>query len=137
VLAAGLQDWIDFGVIVAILLMNAIVGVVSGKVSCTPQAPHGHLCISSVHKGGGHWDGALLGSRFRDLGNIESVSADSATTTLRQAGDIVARLKAGIAMKCTVVRDGKEQEVQARDLVPDDIMILEEGETIAADAKVS
>jgi H+-transporting ATPase len=26
VLAAGLQDWIDFGVIVAILLMNAIVG---------------------------------------------------------------------------------------------------------------
>lgn len=39
-------------------------------------------------------------------------------------------------MKCTVVRDGKEQELEARDLVPGDIIILEEGETIAADAKV-
>lgn len=26
ILAAGLQDWVDFGVIIAILLMNAIVG---------------------------------------------------------------------------------------------------------------
>lgn len=26
ILAAGLQDWIDFGVIIAILLMNAVVG---------------------------------------------------------------------------------------------------------------
>lgn len=58
-------------------------------------------------------------------------------TGARQAGDIVAQLKAGIALKCTVVRDGSEQEVEARDLVPGDILILEEGETIAADAKVS
>ena len=55
----------------------------------------------------------------------------------RQAGDIVAQLKAGIALKCTVVRDGSEQEIEARDLVPGDIVILEEGGTIAADAKVS
>jgi len=26
VLAAGLQDWIDFGVIIGILIMNAVVG---------------------------------------------------------------------------------------------------------------
>lgn len=39
-------------------------------------------------------------------------------------------------MKCTVVRDGKERELEARDLVPGDIIILEEGESIAADAKV-
>jgi len=84
VLAAGLQDWIDFGVIIAILLMNAIVGWYQEK----------------------------------------------------QAGDIVAQLKAGIALKTHVVRDGKEQEIEARDLVPGDIVILEEGSTIAADSKI-
>ena len=57
-------------------------------------------------------------------------------TDLRQAGDIVAQLKAGIALKCVVVRDGSEQEIEARDLVPGDITVLEEGQTIAADAKV-
>lgn len=84
VLAAGLQDWIDFGVIIGILIMNAVVGWYQEK----------------------------------------------------QAGDIVAQLKAGIALQCTVVRDGKEQEIEARELVPGDILILEEGATIAADAKI-
>lgn len=55
----------------------------------------------------------------------------------RQAGDIVAQLKKGIALKALVVRDGKEEELEARDLVPGDIVVLEEGRTIAADAKVS
>lgn len=40
----------------------------------------------------------------------------------RQAGDIVAQLKAGIAMKATVVRNGKETDVEARELVPGDIV---------------
>jgi len=83
-LAGGLQDWIDFGVIIGILIMNAAVGWYQEK----------------------------------------------------QAGDIVAQLKAGIALKCTVVRDGKEGEIEARDLVPGDIIILEEGATIPADAKI-
>lgn len=48
----------------------------------------------------------------------------------------MAQLKAGIALKAVVIRDGKEQEVEARDLVPGDILILEEGSTIAADAKI-
>ncbi|RSH85711.1 hypothetical protein EHS25_003852 [Saitozyma podzolica] len=84
ILAAGLQDWIDFGVIIGILMMNAIVGWYQEK----------------------------------------------------QAGDIVAQLKAGIALKATVVRDGKEQDIEARELVPGDILVLEEGQTIAADAKI-
>nr|ODN94592.1 plasma-membrane proton-efflux P-type ATPase [Cryptococcus depauperatus CBS 7855] len=84
-LAAGLRDWIDFGVIiVGILFLNAGVGWYQEK----------------------------------------------------QAGDIVAQLKAGIALKATVVRDGQEQEIEARDLVPGDILVLEEGNTIAADAKI-
>ncbi|WVQ95251.1 plasma-membrane proton-efflux P-type ATPase [Kwoniella sp. CBS 9459] len=83
-LAAGLRDWIDFGVIIGILFLNAAVGWYQEK----------------------------------------------------QAGDIVAQLKAGIALKTIVVRDGHEQEIEARDLVPGDIVILEEGSTIAADAKI-
>lgn len=58
------------------------------------------------------------------------------TLTARQAGDIVAQLKAGIALKTHVVRDGKEVEIEARDLVPGDIVLLEEGATIPADARI-
>ncbi|KZT36280.1 plasma-membrane proton-e [Sistotremastrum suecicum HHB10207 ss-3] len=84
ILSAGLRDWIDFGVIIGILIMNAGVGWYQEK----------------------------------------------------QAGDIVEQLKAGIALKATVVRGGKEQEIEARELVPGDIVILEEGRTIPADAKI-
>ncbi|GAA5829676.1 hypothetical protein JCM11251_000246 [Rhodosporidiobolus azoricus] len=84
ILSAGLRDWIDFGVIIGILFLNAAVGWYQEK----------------------------------------------------QAGDIVAQLKAGIAPKTTVIRNGNEQEIEARDLVPGDIIVIEEGSTIPADAKV-
>lgn len=66
-----------------------------------------------------------------------SMITEYLTCTFRQAGDIVAQLKAGIALKTNVIRDGQEQEIEARELVPGDIIILEEGKTIAGDAKVS
>jgi H+-transporting ATPase len=69
-LAAGLRDWVDFGVIAGILLLNAGVGWYQEK----------------------------------------------------QAADVVASLKGDIAMKSTVVRDGQEVEVKARELVPGDIV---------------
>ena len=69
-LAAGLRDWIDFGVIIGILLLNAVVGWYQEK----------------------------------------------------QAADVVASLKGDIAMKAIVVRDGREQEIKARELVPGDIV---------------
>lgn len=69
-LAAGLQDWIDFGVIIAILLLNATVGWYQEK----------------------------------------------------QAADVVASLKGDIAMRSTVVRDGAEHDIKARELVPGDIV---------------
>lgn len=69
-LAAGLRNWIDFGVIIGILLLNAVVGWYQEK----------------------------------------------------QAADVVASLKGDIAMKAIVVRDGKEQEIKARELVPGDIV---------------
>lgn len=70
ILAAGLRDWVDFGVIVGILLLNALVGWYQEK----------------------------------------------------QAADVVASLKGDIAMKATVIRDGHEQEIKARELVPGDIV---------------
>ena len=70
ILAGGLQDWIDFGVIIAILLLNAVVGWYQEK----------------------------------------------------QAADVVASLKGDIALRATVVRDGQEQEIKARELVPGDIV---------------
>jgi H+-transporting ATPase len=69
-LAAGLRDWIDFGVIIGILMLNAIVGWYQEK----------------------------------------------------QAADVVASLKGDIAMKAIVVRDGREEEIKARELVPGDIV---------------
>jgi magnesium-transporting ATPase (P-type) len=71
-LAAGLRDWVDFGVIIAILLLNAIVGWYQEK----------------------------------------------------QAADVVASLKGDIAMRSTVVRNGQEIEIKARELVPGDIVSL-------------
>jgi len=83
-LAAGLRDWIDFGVIIGILLLNAIVGWYQEK----------------------------------------------------QAADVVASLKGDIAMKATCIRGGQEQDIKARELVPGDIIIIEEGQTVPADARL-
>ncbi|KAI1273273.1 E1-E2 ATPase-domain-containing protein [Xylaria sp. FL0933] len=83
-LAAGLQDWIDFGVILGILALNAFVGFYQEK----------------------------------------------------QAADVVASLKGDIAMKATVVRDGHEQQILARELVPGDIVIIQEGQTVPGDAQL-
>ncbi|KAF2280540.1 plasma-membrane proton-e [Westerdykella ornata] len=83
-LAAGLQDWVDFGVICGILLLNAFVGWYQEK----------------------------------------------------QAADVVASLKGDIAMKATVVRDGREQTILARELVPGDIIVVEEGQTVPADCRL-
>lgn len=81
-LSAGLHDWIDFGVIIAILMLNACVGWYQEK----------------------------------------------------QAADVVASLKGDIAMRSVVIRSGQEQTILARELVPGDIIIIEEGRTVPADA---
>jgi H+-transporting ATPase len=72
-LAVGLGDWIDFGVICGILLLNAFVAFYQEK----------------------------------------------------SAADVVASLKGDIAMRCTVVRDGQEQNILAREIVPGDILIIQ------------
>lgn len=75
VLSAGLEDWVDFGVIIGILCMNAAVGWYQEK----------------------------------------------------QAADVVASLKGDIAMRVTVVRDGEEKSILARELVPGDVVGYDNG----------
>ncbi|KAJ5647271.1 hypothetical protein N7490_003643 [Penicillium lividum] len=83
-LAAGLDDWVDFGVIIGILCLNAAVGWYQEK----------------------------------------------------QAADVVASLKGDIAMRAIVIREGTQQEILARELVPGDVIIVAEGQVVPADAKV-
>ncbi|KFY09521.1 hypothetical protein V492_05468 [Pseudogymnoascus sp. VKM F-4246] len=84
VLAAGLEDWVDFGVICALLLLNAAVGFIQ---------------------------------EF-------------------QAGSIVDELKKTLALKAVVLRDGRLFEVDAPDVVPGDILQIEEGTIIPADGRI-
>ncbi|KAI1328747.1 E1-E2 ATPase-domain-containing protein [Xylariaceae sp. FL0255] len=84
ILAGGLKDWIDLGVILGILALNALVGYIQEK----------------------------------------------------QAQDVVDSLKGDIALKATVVRDGREQQILARELVAGDIVIIEEGQTVPGDAQL-
>lgn len=84
ILAFALQDWVDAGVIVGILLLNAIVGWYQEK----------------------------------------------------QAADVVASLRGDIAMKARVIRNGTETEIRARELVPGDIIIIEEGHVVPGDARL-
>jgi H+-transporting ATPase len=74
VLAAGLEDWVDFGVICGLLLLNACVGF------------------------------------FQEY----------------QAGSIVDELKKTLALKAVVLRDGTLKEIEAPEVVPGDILQVEE-----------
>lgn len=73
-LAAGLRDWVDFAVICALLLLNAVVGFVQ---------------------------------EF-------------------QAGSIVDELKKTLALKATVIRNGRTIEIGVADVVPGDIVQIDE-----------
>lgn len=70
ILAFALEDFLDAGIILGILLLNAVVGWYQEK----------------------------------------------------QAADVVAKLKGDIALKARVVRNGIEQDIKARELVPGDIV---------------
>ncbi|KAI9594293.1 plasma membrane ATPase [Syncephalis fuscata] len=84
VLAAGLQDWIELGLICALLMINAIVGFVQ---------------------------------EF-------------------QAGSTIAELQKTLALHSMVVRNGEKKEIDSKLLVPGDIICVEEGDIVPADAKL-
>ncbi|KAI8916995.1 hypothetical protein DFJ77DRAFT_429319 [Powellomyces hirtus] len=84
VLAGGLEHFVDLGVILGLLMLNACVGFLQEY----------------------------------------------------QAGNIVAQLKQQLALKATVVRNGQVTEIDGKDVVPGDIVKLEEGTIIPADGKI-
>lgn len=84
ILAAGLEDWIDFGIIIGLLVLNAVIGF----------------------------------------------------TQEFQAGSIVDELKKTLASTANVLRDGTLQEISASEVVPGDILQLEEGTVISADGRI-
>lgn len=53
-----------------------------------------------------------------------------------KAEKALAALKKMLAPMVTVLREGREQEIPCRDLVPGDILLLEAGDKIAADARL-
>ncbi|VEU20557.1 DEKNAAC101465 [Brettanomyces naardenensis] len=83
-LALGLEDWVDFGVICALLLLNAGVGFIQ---------------------------------EF-------------------QAGSIVEELKKTLANTASVLRNGKLIDLPAPEVVPGDILKIEEGNVIPADGSL-
>ncbi|MBX6367723.1 MAG: cation-translocating P-type ATPase [Rhodospirillales bacterium] len=54
----------------------------------------------------------------------------------RRAEEAVAALRRMSAAQATVVRDGTQQRIPAAELVPGDLICVEEGDTIAADARL-
>ncbi|CAI8506009.1 unnamed protein product [Hanseniaspora opuntiae] len=84
ILAAGLSDWVDFGVICGLLGLNAAVGFIQEY----------------------------------------------------QAGSIVDELKKTLANTAVVIRDGHLVEIPANELVPGDILHLEDGTVVPADGRI-
>ena len=60
------------------------------------------------------------------MGYIQESRAESAVAALRQMS----------AAHAKVIRDGKQESVLAAEIVPGDIIIIEEGDTVPADARV-
>src|SRR5512139_211985 len=60
------------------------------------------------------------------MGYVQESRAESAVAALRQMA----------AAKAQVVRDGSRQTVPASEVVPGDVLVIEEGDTVPADARV-
>ncbi|MBI5064682.1 calcium-translocating P-type ATPase, SERCA-type [Candidatus Woesearchaeota archaeon] len=53
-----------------------------------------------------------------------------------KAEEAIKALKKMISIKATVIRDGKEQQINAEELVPGDAIILQTGDKVPADARI-
>ncbi|MYT99457.1 MULTISPECIES: cation-transporting P-type ATPase [unclassified Streptomyces] len=68
---------------------------------------------------------------------VIAVNAAFALLQERQAERAVETLARYLPEQAFVVRDGRTQQIEARDLVPGDVILLEEGGKIPADARVT
>ncbi len=53
-----------------------------------------------------------------------------------KAEEAIKALKKMISIKATVIRDGKEQQINAEELVPGDVIIIQTGDKVPADARI-
>ncbi len=85
-----------------------------GCTSANPRWPYEAMAIFAV---------VLLNAV---MGYIQQSRAEQAVAALRQMS----------AAHATVIRDGARQRIPAAEVVPGDIILLEEGDTIPADARL-
>ncbi len=82
---------------------------------------------------------ALATRAFADAGAIGAVLAANATlgfVTERRAEETVSSLRKMAPRQTTVIRDGVEVTIDAREVVAGDVLVLKPGEPVAADARV-
>jgi len=80
----------------------------------------------------------ILGSPSETVITFSVVFLNSATVIVQQyrAQKALESLRQISALKATVLRDGKQSEIPNRDLVPGDVVILNQGDKIPADGRI-
>ena len=68
---------------------------------------------------------------------VIGLNAAFALVQERHAEHAVAALSAYLPPRAVVVRDGRRTAVEAREVVPGDVLVVEEGDAVCADAKVA
>jgi P-type Ca2+ transporter type 2C len=101
-------------VLVILLLIAAAISAVLWGIEREAALPYEALAILAV---------VLLNAA---LGFVQEARAESAVAALRQMA----------AAQAHVVRDGERRTVPAAEIVPGDIIIVEEGDTVPADARL-
>jgi Ca2+-transporting ATPase len=99
---------------VYLLLAAVLVSLVAWIMEGASGLPYEALAILAI---------VLLNALF---GFLQEEQADRALTALRSMTPALA----------SVVRDGQEQRIEARHLVPGDLLVVREGDRIAADARL-
>ncbi len=101
-------------VLVILLLVATAISAVLWTIARDTALPYDALAIGAV---------LLLNAT---MGYLQESRAEAAVTALR----------ASSAAEATVIRGGKRQRIAARDVVAGDVILVEEGDTIPADARV-
>src|SRR4051812_20549688 len=106
----------QFGdVLVILLLVATAVSAILWIFERETALPYEALAIGAV---------LLLNAT---MGYLQEARAEAAVSALRAAS----------AAAATVIRDGERQRIAARDVVAGDLLLVEEGDTIPADARVT
>jgi len=101
-------------VLVILLLVATLISAVLWLYEREPALPYEAMAIFAV---------VLLNAI---MGYIQQSRAEEAVAALRQMS----------AAQANIIRDGARQSIRATEVVPGDIILIEEGDTVAADARL-